>query len=116
MTTSERDRTLMLFLPALAIAAVYILFFARGKTAAVKKAHDSMRSAQAQVPSEDQLAAESARHGDLRETIADHKGDILKARQRLQAAGCFVEEAQRNGRHERLTGLLGRLGLRVVED
>ena len=117
MKMSERDRKLLLFIPAVLIIAVYFCFGFHKQREKLEQAESTLDRARAHAPTFRDFALVQKSLTELQHEIDTEKKTIASARVRCETAGgqC-TEMLKRNGRHERLTSLLAREGLVVVED
>jgi hypothetical protein len=117
MTLSERDKRVVLILPAILVVAGYGWFCFAGKHAESTRLEKSLEEARLRVPTREQLQAQQRHLTLLQRDIAGQQKELEAARQKwLAAAGQCAVSALRNERIEKLTSLLHRHGLSLIED
>lgn len=117
MKLTERDKVLVLVVPAFMVAAAYGWLVMPGKRDELKRAETSLERARAAAPSASQLFAEQAALTGLSAQIDRQQKELLATRERWHAAvGRCADPARRNERIQKLTGLLARCELSFVED
>jgi hypothetical protein len=118
MKLSQRDKLVVLLLPALVICAVYGWYFFPPKYAAWKAAHNAMADAHNKAPAlQDKVLLTQAKVALANRQLQSLESDKQRAYQAWnQAAAHCTDPGMRNERIEKLNSLLARHGLRVIED
>lgn len=117
MNLTERDKRVVLLLPAILVVAGYGWFVFAGKYEEQTRLTRSLEEARARTPNAPQLQAQQRYLSQLLRGVSYQQAELEAARQKwLLAAGACTEPALRNERIEKLTRLLQRQGLRLLED
>lgn len=116
MTTSNRDKILVMILPALLTLLAYLYWFFFPIRGEILKAYNELRSLQARQPSLAQLQLKAARVSQLKDDLErcqQQKQDLEKQWQALVGGG--AETGRRSLKIEGLTALLKQHGLNILE-
>ena len=117
MTKVDRDKVLMLILPSLVVILGYGFFFLRGKVEASNSLAEGLVKAEAEAPSPARLADARQQKAGLQKEIAGLQSDIATLHKKWQnEAGCCARASRRNERVAKLTGLLSRFQMNILED
>jgi hypothetical protein len=114
---TDREKLLMMLLPAVLVAGGYSFFFMRGKLTRESQLATEVAKTRAAAPSPDQLALQEARRAQLVRETQEIDASLKQAHQRIQdLIGACTDPARRNQRIERLTKLLTRHDLGPITD
>lgn len=112
MKITQRDKKLVLVLPALALAIVYCLAVDRGLNARVRKLRQQVERAQATRASTGELVREEAQLAQAARDLTSVESETQKIRETLETVS---DSAPSNKAPERVAALLPRHRLALIE-
>lgn len=113
---SQRDKVLAMILPAICIAAAYLVFFLVPGNTQLEEMESRMRSAEAGIVSEDQLLAARQKETKLRNELIAVQKKIKLASDELDALASTVNKPVNQAvRVRRITELLKKHQMHIIE-
>jgi hypothetical protein len=116
MTITNRDKRLLVFLPSLAVLVGYAVWFSTtGKHTALSGARTALERAEKAVPTDDRLLGQQMQLAMAEAEAGRALREAVEAKKRLMGHLACIDPDCRPERMHKLTSLLTRHGLTVIE-